>query len=91
MEILRDFNGWSWDKTYDEGFDYIDNLIYQNLLVILGEKFLFEWRTYGSTRRDFLDEAKKFIKYFTGNEKFLKNLYKLLYLKCSRRRKRGYR
>lgn len=82
-EILRDFNGWSWDKTYDENFEYIDNLIYQNLLVILGEKFLYEWRTYGSTRRDFLDEAKSFIKYFTGNDKYLKNLYKILYLNSS--------
>ncbi len=80
VEILRDFNGWSWDKTYDEKFNYIDNLIYQNLLVILGEKFLYEWRTYGSTRRDFLDESRKYIKFFTGNDKYLKTLYKTAYL-----------
>ena len=59
MEILRDFNGWSWDITYDEKFNYTSNLIYINLLMILGEKFLYEWRTYGSTRRDFIQEAKK--------------------------------
>ena len=58
VEILKDFNGWSWDVQYDKGFDYIDNIIYQNLLMILGEKFLYEWRTYGSTRRSFLEEAK---------------------------------
>lgn len=80
MEILKDFNGWSWDKTTDEKFEYIDNLIYQNLLVMLGEKFLYEWRTYGSTRKDFLEEAKNFIKYFTGNDKYLKCLYKIAYL-----------
>ncbi len=80
IEILKDFNGWSWDKTYDDNFNYTDNLIYQNLLVILGEKFLYEWRTYGSTRRDFLDEAKKFIKFFTGNDKYLKALYKTVYV-----------
>ena len=62
IEILRDFNGWSWDRIDDESFGYIDNLVYQNLLVILGEKFLYEWRTYGSTRKDFLDEAKSFTK-----------------------------
>ncbi len=83
MEILRDFNGWSWSKSYDKNFEYIDNLIYQNLLVILGEKFLYEWRTYGSTRKDFLDEAKQFIKYFTNNDKYLKNLYKVVYLASS--------
>ena len=80
IEVLKDFNGWSWDKTYDEKFQYIDNLVYQNLLVILGEKFLYEWRTYGSTRRDFLDEAKKFMKFFTGNDKYLKSLYKTVYV-----------
>ena len=79
-EILRDFNGWSWGKVYEDKFNYIDNLIYQNLLVILGEKFLYEWRTYGSTRRDFLEEAKKYIKIFTNNDKYLKSLYKIIYL-----------
>ncbi len=82
-EILRDFNGWSWDKVYDDEFRYIDNLIYQNLLVILGEKFLYEWRTYGSTRKDFLEDAKQFIKYFTNNEKYIKDLYKMVYLASS--------
>lgn len=87
MEILSDFSGWSWDKTFSKRFYYIDNLIYQNLLVILGEKFLYEWRTYGSTRRDFLEEAKKYIKYFTGNEKYLNSLYKLVYLNSSGKEK----
>ena len=59
--------------------NYIDNLIYQNLLVMFGEKFLYEWRTYGSTRRDFIGDAKKYIKYFTNNEKYLDSLYKLIY------------
>ena len=83
VEILKDFNGWSWDVQYDKGFDYIDNIIYQNLLMILGEKFLYEWRTYGSTRRSFLEEAKNFIKIYTGNEKYIKLLYKVLYLKST--------
>lgn len=87
MEILRDFNGWSWDITYDEKFNYTSNLIYINLLMILGEKFLYEWRTYGSTRRDFIQEAKKFIKIFTGNEKFIKLLYKYIYITASEKEK----
>lgn len=83
VEILKDFNGWSWDKPDIENGNYIDNLIYQNLLVVLGEKFLYEWRIYGSTRRDFLQEAKKYIKAFTGNENYIKCLYKVLYLNSS--------
>ena len=81
LEILKDFNGWSWDISEDEQYNYIDNIVYQNLLVILGEKFLYEWRTYGSTRRDFLQEAKKYIKVFTVNDRYIKTLYKVLYLK----------
>lgn len=83
LEILKDFNGWSWDKTDEQQYDYINNIIYQNLLVILGEKFLYEWRVYGSTRRDFLEEAKKYIKIFTSNDRYLRTLYKVLYLKTS--------
>lgn len=85
MEILTDFTGWSWDKTFEGKYYYIDNLIYQNLLVILGEKFLYEWRNYGSTRTDFLEEARKYIKIFTGNEKYLMSLYKLIYLNSSQK------
>ncbi len=81
LEILTDFNGWSWDKTYDEQFDYIDNLIYQNLLVILGDKFLCDWRNDSSGKRDFLSEIDDFIRYFTNNNEYLKSLYKMLYLK----------
>lgn len=80
LEILKDFSGWSWDRTYDEKFEYADNLIYQNLLAILGEKFLYEWRTYGSTRRDFLEEAQNYIKIFTGNENYMNALYKYIYI-----------
>lgn len=87
MEVITDFTGWSWDKTFDKKYNYIDNLIYQNLLVILGEKFLYEWRTYGSTRRDFLDEAKKYIKIFTNNEAYLLSLYKLIYSNLSLKEK----
>ena len=87
MEILTDFSGWSWDKTFDGKYYYIDNLIYQNLLVILGEKFLYEWRNYGSTRKDFLGDARKYIKVFTGNEKYLMSLYKMIYLNSSPKEK----
>ena len=79
IEVLRDFNGWSWDTTDDLKYNYINNLIYQNLLMILGDKFLTEWRTYNFTDRDFLLEAKKYIKYFTNNDKYLKSLYKLVF------------
>ena len=87
IEILRDFNGWSWDITNDLKYNYLNNLIYQNLLMILGDKFLTEWRNYNFIDRDFLIEAKKYIKYFTGNDKYLKSLYILVYLSLSGKEK----
>lgn len=87
IEILKDFSGWSWDRTYDENFEYIDNLIYYNLLIILGEKFLYEWRTYGSTRRNFIEEAKEYIKIFTNDEEYIKSLYRLLYMSTTGKEK----
>lgn len=79
VEILKDFNGWSWDSTFDDNFNYVDNIIYINLLIMFGEKFLYEWRTYGSTRRDFLEEARKYIKLFTSNDNYYKYLLKTMY------------
>ena len=79
VEILKDFNGWSWDSNYDENFNYVDNIIYINLLMILGEKFLYEWRTYGSTRKDFLGESRKYIRSFTGNENFYQYYLRTIY------------
>lgn len=47
LEILRNFNGWSWDLTSNKQNNQgnMINLVYQNLLMIKNEKFLFDWRT----------------------------------------------
>lgn len=87
LEILNDFNGWSWDKTFEKKYNYLENLIYQNLLIMFGEKFLYEWRTYGSTRRNFLEEAQKYIKHFTGTNDYISSLYKLIYTNLGKRDK----
>ena len=86
-EVLRSFTGWSWDLVYEKKFDYISNLIYQNLLVLFGEKFLYEWRTYGSTRKDFLGEFRKYVKTTTGSENYLRELFKLVYLTATNKQK----
>ena len=87
LEILNDFNGWSWDKTFEKKYNYLENLIYQNLLIMFGEKFLYEWRTYGSTRRDFLEELQCYIKHFTGNNEYINSLYRLIYVNLGKRDK----
>ena len=43
VEVLRDFNGWSWTTIKKEVENIEANLIYQTLQIILGEEFLTNW------------------------------------------------
>lgn len=43
VEVLRDFNGWSWNTINKEVENIEANLIYQTLQIILSEKFLENW------------------------------------------------
>lgn len=39
-EVIRDFNGWSWDINKKEIEDLEYNVLYQNMLMIFGEEFI---------------------------------------------------
>ncbi|MBQ2835667.1 MAG: hypothetical protein IJE68_02380 [Clostridia bacterium] len=43
VEVLRDFNGWSWTTIKKELENIEANLIYQTLQIVLGEEFLDNW------------------------------------------------
>lgn len=43
VEVLRDFNGWSWTTINKEIENIEANLIYQMLQILLGEDFLDNW------------------------------------------------
>lgn len=43
IEVLRDFNGWSWTTIKKEVENIEANIVYQTLQIILGEKFLDNW------------------------------------------------
>ena len=43
IEVLRDFNGWSWTTINKEIENIEANLIYQIIQILLGEKFLENW------------------------------------------------
>lgn len=43
VEVLRDFNGWSWTTINKEIENIEANLIYQILQILLGEEFLDNW------------------------------------------------
>lgn len=87
LEILQNFNGWSWDISSNAQDDYVIHLIYQNLMMIKGEKFLFEWRTDYQAQKDYLAELKRSIKNITGNDNYYLSFCKLLYKIASKKEK----
>ena len=85
-EILKNFNGWSWDVNPKEQMDYVANMIYQNFMMIVGEKFLYEWRTDNYGGVDYLAKMKAHIRKYTGNDDYYLSLCKLLYTVSKRKR-----
>lgn len=67
LEILSDFNGWSWDANIKGKQYFQDNLIYQNMVIIFGNLFMEEWRERSTADVDSLHEIRK---YFAKTEYF---------------------
>ena len=87
LEILINFNGWSWDTKSKSNGKYINNLIYQNFLFICGEAFLKEWRNSSSNKIDYFAEIENRIISLDKNNKFITNMYKVLYARASKKEK----
>lgn len=43
LEVIRDFNGWSWDITTIEMKNIIYNKLYQLLIILIGSKIIDTW------------------------------------------------
>ncbi len=78
IEVLKNFNGWSWDINVHEKMNYVANIVYQNIMMIKGEQFLTYWRCDDHGKKDYLLELRKTIKSITGNEKYFETLNNLL-------------
>ena len=87
LEILINFNGWSWDTKSKSNGKYISNLIYQNFLFICGEEFLYDWRNTSSTKIDYFEEIENRISRLDKNNKFLIYMCKILYAKANNKEK----
>ena len=87
LEILINFNGWSWDTKSKSNGKYINNLIYQNFLFICGEAFLTDWRNSSSNRIDYLEEIENRILRLDKNNKFLNYMCKILYARANEKEK----
>lgn len=51
-EIIRDFDGWSWNIEIDEIENLKANLVYQTLKILVGNDFLNNWRK--TSKQDFV-------------------------------------
>ena len=77
VEPLRDFNGYSWDTVSREMESVTHNLIYQNLRILLGEKFLLKWINNSEFMLDYYEKLKNELEDRFG-EKEKNNLIKQL-------------
>ncbi len=68
VEPLRDFNGYSW-TTLPQEIESIDhNLIYQNLRILVGDKFLNKWIINNEFMIDYFEEFKDELQKEYGKE-----------------------
>lgn len=77
VEPLRDFNGFSWNINASEIENCYYNLIYQDLIILVGNKFLEEWTNKSNQMVDYLELFKSEVNNKFG-EKITKNIIKLL-------------
>lgn len=78
VEILKNFNGWSWDIDSHEKMDFVANIVYQNIMMIKNEQFLYDWRMDHEGKKNYLSLLKRSIKSVTENDEYYEILCNLL-------------
>lgn len=79
-EILRDFNGWSWDIDTRDIEHYSYNLLYQNLRILVGERFFYQWRNDQQPVTNYLELLKKLLQENMGEKYGLAFYHQMLKL-----------
>lgn len=89
IEIIRDFNAWSWNTLPSEISNIDCNLIYQNLLILLGFDFLDNWMKL-ENQKDTMEKIEEKLKSEYEEEKvdkLLDLIYKISIIICTGRNK----
>ena len=84
LEVLRDFNGWNWNTLSSEIPNISVNLIYQNLVYLLGIDFLKTW-LHAEEIKDYFAIAKDILKekYGTQNaNEFIEHMNNISIITC---------
>ena len=87
IEIIRDFNAWSWNTLPSEISNIDCNLIYQNLLILLGYDFLENWMK-KENEKNLLEQFENKLKseYDDADiEKLLDLIYRVAIIVCVQR------
>ncbi len=58
IEIMRDFRGFSWFSNPALKFPYIKNVLYENLIWLVGADFMFQWQNQNINLPDYIKEIK---------------------------------
>lgn len=57
-ELLTNFDGWAWNNNFDKQDDISSFLLYQNLRLLMGNAFLYDWKRDRRKNRDYLTEIR---------------------------------
>lgn len=89
IEVLRDFNGWNWNMLNREIPEITTNIIYQNLIYMLGINFIKDW-LHKEEVVDYLEVVETKLKEYYGEENidiFLNYIYKISIIICTNKNK----
>lgn len=79
VEPLRDFNGWSWSTLVKEIESIEYNLIYQNLLMIVGYKFLNSWININEYIIDYIEYLNTELEKKYDNKNIISEILEIIY------------
>ncbi len=77
VEPMRDFNGYSWTTIPREVESIYHNLVYQNIRMLVGNKFLTHWIKNGKSIIDYFEEFQNNLDAYYG-EKSRKEIVEIL-------------
>lgn len=90
IEVLRDFNGWSWNTDATEIPEIKTNMIYQNLIYLLGIELVKEW-VHTNQVKDYIEVVQNRLKELYGEtnaKELLKLIYKISIINCTEKNNR---
>lgn len=90
IEVLRDFNGWNWNTEIKEIPEIATNVIYQNLIYLLGIEFIKDW-VHTEKIVDYVELVEKRLTEAYSeeiSEEILKQIYKISIIICTSKNQR---